>query len=58
MFAFLAAIFILGLRYMRLLPAKEAEEAYATVETSSIEEASTPPDAEKSPEADSPPVAE
>jgi Ni/Fe-hydrogenase subunit HybB-like protein len=58
MFAFLAAIFVLGLRYMQLLPAKEAEGSYATVETSSIKEASTPPDTETSPEADSPSRAE
>jgi len=58
MFAFLAAIFVLGLRYMQLLPAKGAEEAYAAVETSSIKEASTPPDTETSPGADSPSGAE
>jgi hypothetical protein len=49
---------VLGLRYMQLLPAKEAEGSYATVETSSIKEASTPPDTETSPEADSPSRAE
>jgi Ni/Fe-hydrogenase subunit HybB-like protein len=69
MFAFLVAIFLLGLRYMKLLPAKEAEESFATVEASSTEaympsepsatpEASAPPDIETSPKADSPPGAE